>query len=70
MSKFELTRVIGLRGLQISQGSQILVPIKDETDPLRIASLEMRARVLPMIIRRTLPDSTYEDIHVNDLIIR
>ena len=70
MTKYEQARILGLRALQISQGCKILVPIKDETDPLRIARLELRAHVIPMIIRRTLPDSTYEDVHVNDLIVR
>ena len=32
MSKYEKTRILGLRALQISQGCKILVPIKDETE--------------------------------------
>ena len=70
MTKYEQTRILGLRALQIMQGCKILVPINEETDSLRIARLELRARVIPMIIRRTLPDNTYEDVHVNNLIVR
>jgi len=70
LTKYEETRVIGLRGLQISNGAPILVETNGETDPLRIARLELRNRVLPMTIRRTLPDGTIEDVRINDLIVR
>ena len=71
MTKYEETRILGLRALQISQNAPINVPVpKNMTDPLRIALLELRARKIPMKIRRTLPDNTYEDLDVNILIQR
>ena len=41
---------------------------RGETDPLQIA-LEARARKIPITIRRFLPDGSYEDWNVDELII-
>ena len=40
----------------------------DETDPLKIAEMELREDKIPMIVRRYLPDGSYEDWKVKDLI--
>jgi len=74
MTKYERARVLGTRALQISMNAPVMVDIKDETDPLKIAQLELRAGKIPIIIRRYMPDHSadtpsYEDWPVNDLII-
>lgn len=38
-----------------------------ETDPLQIAMKELRERKIPLIIRRYLPDGSYEDWSINEL---
>jgi len=40
-----------------------------ETDPLQIAMKELQQRKIPLIIRRYLPDGTYEDWTVSELIV-
>lgn len=40
-----------------------------ETDPLQIAGKELREKKVPMIIRRFLPDGSYEDWRIDELII-
>jgi hypothetical protein len=45
------------------------VDVGKETDPMRIAMLELAARKIPFIIRRTLPNGTSEDWAVNELIV-
>jgi DNA-directed RNA polymerases I, II, and III subunit RPABC2 len=42
---------------------------REETNPLEIAMLELKARSLPLLIRRTFPDGSYEDWSVNDLVV-
>jgi DNA-directed RNA polymerase subunit K/omega len=37
------------------------------SDPIDIALVEIKAGILPMTIRRTLPDSTHQDIALADL---
>lgn len=69
MTKYERARVLGTRALQISMNAPVMVDIAGETDPLKIAMKELRARKIPMIIRRYLPDNSYEDWSIDELII-
>jgi DNA-directed RNA polymerase I, II, and III subunit RPABC2 len=61
LTKYERARILGTRALQISLGAPVLVELGDETDPLEIAMKELKARKIPIIIRRYLPDQSYED---------
>jgi DNA-directed RNA polymerases I, II, and III subunit RPABC2 len=69
MTKYEMTRILGIRALQISTGSPILINYGEETDPLRIAQMELRQRKIPIIIKRQLPDGTIEECPANELIV-
>lgn len=70
LSRFEKSRIIGARALQISYGAPILTDIpENEIDPLWIAEEELNARVLPITIRRKLPDETYQNIPVHWLLL-
>lgn len=69
MTKYERARVIGTRALQISMNAPVMVDIAGETDALKIAMKELRERKIPMIIRRYLPDNSYEDWSLEELII-
>jgi DNA-directed RNA polymerase I, II, and III subunit RPABC2 len=69
MTKYERARVVGTRALQISMNAPIMVDIEGETDALKIAQKELRLRKIPMIIRRYLPDNSYEDWSLDDLLI-
>jgi len=54
---------VGARALQISMGAPILVDISGGiSSPIDIALKELEVGILPMTIRRTLPDGTYQDI--------
>jgi DNA-directed RNA polymerase I, II, and III subunit RPABC2 len=69
LTRFERARIVGARALQISLGAPILAPISDEVgDPIDIAIVELREKVLPMTIRRTLPEGTFQDIPLIDLL--
>jgi len=69
MTKYERARVLGTRALQISMNAPVMVDIEGETDPLKIAMKELRERKIPIIIRRYLPDGSYEDWSIDELII-
>lgn len=69
MTKYERARVLGTRALQISMCAPIMVELENETDPLQIAMKELKARKIPLIIRRYLPDGSYEDWAIDELII-
>ena len=70
LTKYEKARIIGARALQISKNSPILIStdeLGDETDPIAIAEMELRKGKIPFIIRRYLPNGSYEDWPVKEL---
>lgn len=69
LTKYERARVLGVRALQISMNAPIMVELEGETDPLEIAMKELRQNKIPLIIRRKLPDGSYEDWSVDELIV-
>ena len=63
LTRFERARIIGARALQVSLGAPILAEIADSMiDPVDISLAELEEGVLPMTLRRALPDKTYQDI--------
>lgn len=62
ITRFEKARIVGARALQISMGAPILVDAEENTNPIDIAVSELDAGILPITIRRTLPDGTFQDI--------
>ncbi|TXT59449.1 MAG: DNA-directed RNA polymerase subunit K [Promethearchaeota archaeon] len=72
LTRYEKARIVGARALQISFGAPILVEKpKDMIDPIKIAQLELKASILPLTIRRELPnEENYQDIPINKLILK
>lgn len=66
LTKFEKTRILGIRAEQILAGSIIFVET-DSVDPYEIALEELNAKKIPLIIRRYFNNNTYIDINVNSL---
>ena len=56
-TRFERTRIISARALQISMGAPLLVKT-DEHNPKEIARIEFEQNVLPITIKRTMPRKT------------
>ena len=55
-TKFEKTRIVGARALQIAVGAPLLVEVKEKsTDPLYLAMKEFGAGVIPITVRRRMP---------------
>eukprot|EP00127_Corallochytrium_limacisporum_P006408 Clim_evm16s226 gene=Clim_evmTU16s226 len=67
LTKYERARVLGTRALQLSMSAPPMVHPGSLTDPLEIAMLELKERKCPLIIRRYLPDGSYEDWKVSEL---
>jgi DNA-directed RNA polymerase I, II, and III subunit RPABC2 len=63
ITRFEKARIVGARALQISMGAPILLEINESiSNPIDIALEELEVGILPITIRRTLPDGTFQDI--------
>ena len=63
LTRYEKARIVGARALQISMGAPALVkPSENVSNPIDIAIEELESKILPITIRRTLPDGTFQDI--------
>lgn len=68
LTKYERARILGTRALQLSKNAPPMVmPDSGETDPYKLAEYELSRGKIPFIIRRYLPDHTYEDWPVSEL---
>ena len=69
LTKFEKARIIGARALQISMGAPVIVDMRTAPSELfALAEAELRAQVLPMTVRRTLPTGEHFDIPLSRLL--
>ena len=63
LTRFEKARIVGARALQIAMGAPILIsPSENLSNPIDIGLKELEVGILPITIRRTLPDGTFQDI--------
>ena len=70
LTQFEKTKILGFRTNQLAQGARPYVKVPEYiTDVIDIAKLEINERVLPFIVKRYMPDGTYEKFRLCDLII-
>ena len=60
--------MLGTRALQIAMCAPVMVELEGETDPLLIAMKELKLRKIPIIVRRYMPDGSFEDWRVDELI--
>ena len=66
LTRFERARIIGARSLQLSLGAPILVDSSNKfNDTISIAVVELNSKVLPISIRRVLPNGLYQDIPID-----
>jgi len=67
---FEKTKILGFRANQLSQGARPYIDVPEYvTTALEIAHLELEQRRLPFILKRPMPDGTFEYWRLSDLIV-
>ncbi|MBI5146856.1 MAG: DNA-directed RNA polymerase subunit K [Thaumarchaeota archaeon] len=66
LTRFEKARILGARALQLSLGAPpfITIPANARTS-LDIALKELDDRVIPIVIRRKLPNGDYQNIPID-----
>ncbi len=63
LTRFEKTRIVGARAMQIAMGAPVLIDVPPSVkSPIEIALLELKEGILPISIRRQLPDGTSQNI--------
>ncbi len=58
-TRYEKTRIISARALQIAQGSPVLVRAPKEASPIDIAKLEWEKGMIPIDIKK-------KEVHLNN----
>ena len=70
LSIYEKTKILSFRSNQLAQGARPYITIPDHvTNVLEIAKLELAQRRLPYIVKRPMPDRTFEYWRLSDLMI-
>lgn len=69
LTRFEKARIMGARALQLSLGAPPFIEIpKTARTSLDIAMEELEKKVIPIIIRRVLPNGDYQNIPIDHFI--
>ena len=55
LTRFEVARLVGARSLQIALGAPVLIKEKRTLEPIEIAKLEFKSRIIPITVKRKLP---------------
>ena len=67
LNRFESASIMGARALQLSLWAPPFISLpKDATTSLDIAIKELEERVIPITIRRTLPNGDYQNIPITN----
>jgi len=67
LTKYEKVRLLGTRAKQISDGSKIFIKSKKVRNAMDIAELELEYKVIPLKIKRPLPNGKYEIWSIKEL---
>lgn len=69
LNKYERTRILSTRTKQIALGAKPLIKIdsKKKLSPFEIAKLELKEKMVPLIIKRTLPSGKIELWKIEEL---
>ncbi len=70
LTLFEKTKIIGFRANQLAeQGRPFITVPPHVTDVIEIARMELEQKRLPFILKRTMPDGSFEYWRLSDLMI-
>ena len=70
MTKYEYARLIASRAVEIENGFVPKISADGIYNPYTIATVELHARVIPLVIIRTLEDGSRETWSIKDMHIR
>ncbi|MGB6463687.1 MAG: DNA-directed RNA polymerase subunit K [Nitrosotalea sp.] len=66
LTRFEKARILGARALQLSLGAPPFIPVpKEVATSLDLAYTELEKRVIPITIRRVLPNGDFQNIPID-----
>ena len=66
LTRFEKARIMGARALQLSLGAPPFISVPKYTSTsLEIAMEELNERLIPIVIKRVLPNGNYQNIPIS-----
>jgi len=66
LTRFEKARILGARALQLSLGAPPFISVpKEVATSLDLAYTELEKRVIPITIRRVLPNGDFQNIPID-----
>lgn len=65
LTRFEVTRLMSARSLQLSLGAPSLIKAPRHAAVLEIAKLEFEKKVIPIAVLREFPDGRIERVEVD-----
>lgn len=70
ITKFEKAKLLGVRAEMIASGAPAMVNVpRGITSAYVIAQMEYKAKKIPLLVRRYLPNGQYEDWRLEDMVI-
>ena len=67
MTHYEKIRLLGIRTKQISMGAKVMVKYDGQLGATELAKYELNNKTTPLVIKRPLPDNTFEIWKVSEL---
>lgn len=65
ITRFERTRIVGARALQLAFGAPAMVENKKVLSPYDLAKIELEEKVVPLSVIRNLPNGQSIRLEVN-----
>ena len=69
MTSYERVRILGTRAKQLAGGAKPLIAGVENMNSFEVAKLELMHKVMPIIIRRELPNGNIEEWKISELSI-
>ena len=67
LTKYELSRILGIRSNQINMGAPPMIDVSSDMAPLHISALELKHGKLDVVIDRPLPGNLSYQVHIGEL---
>ncbi len=69
MTTFEYTEFVSVRAQQLVDGCNPWIDIGDETNPIRIAEMEIKANKCPLAVERRIGNNMVEIWYASEMVV-
>jgi len=69
LTHYEKVRILGIRAKQIAMGAKVMVKYDTNMSSIDLAKNELNNKTIPLLIKRSLPNNSFEIWKINELSI-